>query len=286
MEKKYKSILDVVRVDIERVNKNLDFDVESHVFLSDELKPFVLSPSKRIRSLVTILYLRALKLYLLPSHYELLAAVELIHNASLIHDDVIDEASLRRHKRTINDKFGNQLAVVSGDFLIGVALKKFVKIASLEIMEIFADTLQRMCLGEINQYFNRYKKNNIDSYIEKTSQKTASLFVSALRSAILLAEGEFDEKSKEFAETFGIAFQIRDDLLNVLGRDKSKQSSDVDKGIYNAAIMLSADKAEGIKETRLLLNNYVNCAMHCISDLEDSVYKKALIELLELIKNV
>ena len=143
-----------------------------------------------------------------------------------------------------------------------------------------------MCKGEVCQYFNRFKKTDIETYIEKSTQKTASLFVSTLHAAIVLADGGFDEKSREFAETFGLAFQIRDDLLNVINKDKSKSASDVDEGIYTAPLILSDNLPDGIEKTRDLLNNYVNCAKHCISDLEDSVYKTALYELLELLNDV
>ena len=286
MDRKIKAIADVIKADLERVDKSLFFDVELKSELANEIEQFLKAPSKRIRSLITILYLRASKMYLLPAHYELLASVELIHNASLVHDDVIDESKLRRNRQTLNDKFDNQLAVISGDYLIGIALEKLVKIGSLSVLDVFAKTLQNMCKGEVNQYFNRFKKTDLESYIEKSTQKTALLFESALKSAILLAEEDYDEKTSEFALNFGLAFQIRDDLLNVMKKDKSKAMTDVDDGIYNAPLILSDDINDGIEKTKDLLNNYVNCAKQCIQDLGDSPYKKALIDLLELIKNV
>lgn len=286
MDKKYKAVLDVVKADIERVNKNLVFDIGLNPQLNKELESFLHSPSKRIRSLVTILYLRASKMYLLPAHYELLSAVELVHNVSLIHDDVIDESKLRRNKKTLNDKFDNQLAVISGDYLLGAALKKLVKINSLEVIDIFADALKCMCLGEVNQYFNKFKKIKLDEYLEKSTQKTASLFECSLKAAIYLTGNEITEQAVEFASNFGLAFQIRDDLINVLNTDKSKSVNDAEEGIYNAPMILSDELNVGIEKTKDLLNNYINCAKHCIMDLEESIYKAALMELLELIKNV
>ena len=286
MNRQYQQICDVVKADLERVSKNLIFSFELQPELDKELEVFLSAPSKRIRSLVTILYLRASRMYLLPSHYELLAAVELIHNASLIHDDVIDESKLRRGRKTLNDKFDNQLAVISGDYLLGVSLKKLVKIGSIPVIDIFADTVKSMCLGEVNQYFKKYKKTDIEKYVEKSSQKTASLFESTLKASIILAGNEVDEKSLEFASNFGLAFQIRDDLLNVIDSDKSKSASDVDEGIYNAPMILSDNLQEGIEKTKDLLNNYVNCAKQCINDLEESIYKKSLTELLELLEDV
>lgn len=284
MDKKYQEILEVVKADIERVNNNLVFDIG--VKNAHELEKFLQAPSKRIRSIVTILYLRASKMYLLPAHYELLTVVELVHNASLIHDDVIDESKFRRNRKTLNEKFDNQLAVISGDYILGIALKKLAKINSIRVIEIFADTLQDMCKGEINQHFNRFKKTNLENYIEKSTEKTASLFEAALKSAVILADETYCEKSAEFALNFGLAFQIRDDLVNILDKDKSKNATDVEDGIYNAPLILSDDITVGIEKTKDLLNNYVNCALHCISDLEESIYKAALRELLELIRNV
>ena len=286
MNKQYQKICEVVKADLERVNKNLVFSPDLQPELDKELEGFLNAPSKRIRSLMTILYLRSSKMYLLPAHYELLAAVELIHNASLIHDDVIDESKIRRGRTTLNDKFDNQLAVISGDYLLGESLKKLVKIGSIPVIDIFADTVKSMCLGEVNQYFNKYKKTDIEKYVEKSSQKTGSLFESALKASIILAGNEVEEKAVEFASNFGLAFQIRDDLLNIIDLDKSKSASDVDEGIYNAPMLLSDNLNEGIEKTKDLLNNYVNCAKQCIDDLEESIYKKSLTELLELLEDV
>ena len=286
MNIKYQEICNTVRADLERVNKNLSFNFGLRPELDKEIESFINAPSKRIRSLVTILYLRASKMYLLPAHYELLAAVELIHNASLIHDDVIDDGKLRRGRKTLNYKFDNRLAVVCGDYLLGEALKKLVKIGSISVIDTFADNVKIMCMGEVNQYFSRYKKTDIEKYIEKSSQKTSSLFESALKAAIILAGNEVDEKVLEFASNFGLAFQIRDDLENVKNIDNTKSASDFDEGIYNAPFILSDTLEEGIEKTKDLINNYVNCAKQCIYDLEKSVYKESLTGLLELLENV
>lgn len=281
MNNNYQSVLDVVKADIERVNKNLKFNMDLSSKIAKELDKFLFAPSKRIRSLVTILYLRASKMYLLPEHYELLAAVEIMHNVSLIHDDVIDEDKIRRKRKTLNEKFDNQLAVISGDYLLAQALKKLSEINSAEIVDMFADTLANMCKGEINQYLNRNKITKIEDYIEKSSLKTATLFESALKASIMLAEGEYDDKAQEFITNFGLAFQIRDDLINVL-----TSKSDIDEGIFNAPSILSDDLSDGIEKTKDLLNNYLNCSKQCIEDMKESPYKTALYELLELMGDV
>lgn len=286
MNEKYKNIVNVVKADIEKVNNNLFLQFDLYSQLADELNNLLTSSSKRIRSLMTILYLRASKIYLLPTHYELLACVELVHNASLIHDDVIDKSKIRRNKKTINEIFDNHLAVISGDYLIGIALEKLVKIGSLPVIKNFALLLQNMCKGEVNQYFTKFEKIDLQNYIDKSTQKTATLFECALNSAILLAGENYNEKQSEFAINFGLAFQIRDDLLNILNKDNTKQSDDFENGIYNAPYILSDKLSDGIEKTKELLDNYLNCAKQCLNDIENNAYKIALLELLELIRNV
>ena len=282
MNKKYQEILNVVNADIERVNANLDFEINLQPKLKKELKKFLTSPSKRIRSLVALLYLRAAKMYLLPNHYEILAVTELLHNASLIHDDVIDESKNRRNSKTISEIFDNKLAVVAGDYLLSVALGKLAKINDNRITEIFADAVQDMCKGEVTQYFNRFKVTDIDTYIEKSEQKTAVLFEKTLKACVLFADEDYAEKTCEFITNFGLAFQIRDDLVNYL----SKEKTDENDGIFNAPMILSKDKEEGVVKTKELLNNYIVCAKHCLNDLPESIYKESLFKLLELFGNV
>ena len=282
MNKKYIEILNVVNADIERVNANLDFEIDLQSQLKKELKKFLSAPSKRIRSLVALLFLRAAKMYLLPEHYEVLAVTELLHNASLIHDDVIDESKNRRNSKSISEIFDNKLAVVAGDYLLSIALGKLAKINNNAVTEIFANAVQNMCKGEVTQYFNRFKITDIDTYIEKSEQKTAVLFEKTLTACVLLADENYTEVMSEFATNFGLAFQIRDDLNNFLSVEKTDEND----GIFNAPFILSEDKEEGIAKTKELLNNYVVCAKHCLNDLQDSVYKKGLVELLEMLNNV
>ena len=116
------------------------------------------------------------------------SAIELVHNASLIHDDVIDESQSRRAVQTINSKFGNKLAVITGDYLLSVALKKIRTLDAPEIIDMFAQTLDDMCQGEIKQDFSRFKIPSIEEYLEKTRLKTAKLFETAICGSFFLAK--------------------------------------------------------------------------------------------------
>ena len=249
--------------------------------LKEELKKFLNAPSKRIRSLLAILYLRASKMYLVPEHYEILAITELLHNASLIHDDVIDESKTRRNSQCLNEIFDNKLAVISGDYLLSIVLEKLSKINNNQILDIYAKTVQEMCKGEVTQYFNRFKVPDIDTYIQKSEQKTAVLFESTLKSCVLLAEEEYTEKMSEFAFNFGLAFQIKNDLKDYLSAEKNDEND----GIYNAPFILSDEKEESVLKTKKLLDNHIDCAKQCIEELPENIYKSGLIELLELLRD-
>lgn len=280
----YGEILKTVESDIERVNAGLLNAFVSETPVHKKILSFLESPSKRIRSLMTFLYLRACGIEITAGQVELQTIVELIHNASLIHDDVIDGDDKRRGENTINCDFGNRLAIISGDYLLSVVMKKLTAIGSLELFNIFAKTLENMCSGEIQQHLLLNNIPSIEEYIEKSYLKTGALFEASITGAMRLAGDTKIIRAVEFGRNFGIAFQIRDDLLNVL----TKESKDIQTGVFNAPVIFSGSAeitVSGIEKTKDLLNNYLEKAEDCISDLDESIYKSALIELLELLKN-
>ena len=111
--------------------------------------------------------------------------IELVHNASLIHDDVIDDCSERRGDKSFNAGFGSRLSVIAGDYILSFALTKLAELNSSDILKLFARTLNNMCKGEIDQHFSKFKIPSIEEYIEKTYNKTGALFETALSSATL-----------------------------------------------------------------------------------------------------
>lgn len=288
MNSKYNEIKKLIEKDLKIVEKDLiNFDCQSDV-LQKKLIQILTSPAKRLRPVLAFLYLRACGVEITQNQYDIQCAIELVHNATLVHDDVIDNSDLRRGVRTINNEFDNYLAVISGDYLLSVAFKKIVNIHSFEIIDIFAKTIEDMCNGEIHQYFNKFNIPKFDEYIEKSRQKTAALFEASLESAMIIDSNSRKEKAVEFAKAFGIAFQVRDDLLNFIKeKDLKPTSNDVECGIYTAPIIYagSVEKAtEGIEKTKDLINNYINQSLNLIEDVEENVYKTALVELLELFR--
>lgn len=278
----YQEIFEVVKSDIKKIeNRFLEILPKSCEIYSD-LEKFLKSPSKRIRSVLALLYLRAIGVEVGENQLELLMIVELIHNASLIHDDVIDEEKIRRSQKNINSKFGNKMAIISGDYLLSVVMEKLTRLGKLELFEIFSKTIKEMCEGEILQYSNLYKIPTLKDYLKKTYQKTGSLFEACVLGCVMLATSQEVENAKEFSKNFGIAFQIRDDIENIL-----KGGNDIKEGVYNAPIIFSGsidNPVAGIEKSKVLLNNYLDIAQKCLCGMDESEYKSALKKLLELLK--
>ena len=276
----YAKIYKNIEPEIKLVKEELVKKINIEKGLQDKLFELLQAPSKHIRTVVSFLYLKALGLEINEKQIIYQSAIELVHNASLIHDDIIDESKTRRTIETINHEFGNKLAVITGDFLLSVALKKIRTLKQSEIIDMFAQTLDDMCQGEIQQQFSKFKISTIEEYVKKTELKTAKLFETAICGSLIIAQS--DIQAKNFANYFGIAFQIRDDLINI-----KTSKTDIKDGIYTAPVILSSNTENfetGIEKTEILLNNYIDKTKKELSVLPENNYKNTLINLVELLK--
>ena len=244
-----------------------------------------MSPSKRIRSVVSILYYKGLvEKNLNEKQIEFLANIEILHSASLIHDDIIDESKTRRGQKTISEQFSTKLVVITGDYLMSVVMESF---ADLGCAKVISSTIRKMCEGEIYQNFNRFKIPTIEEYIEKSKNKTGYLFDSAIRTTVELGQiGNFDVMNcEQFAQNLGVAFQINDDLQNFTRKDPLKPfNNDIEDGIYTAPIILGGcidNLSIGIEKTKILLNNYLEKAIMNVKSLPLNFYSQQLEELLQ-----
>ncbi len=267
--------------------------------LTYKFENYIFSKSKRVRSLLCFLFSRAISDNVSIQQHKVAAAVELIHNATLIHDDIIDDAPLRRGNVSINCEFDNKLAVVAGDFLLALALNELLEINENSIIRNFTSSLLKICDGEITQYFDKNIIVEIDKYIDRSKQKTARLFEASLISVVALSgQVQNIENARRFAINYGIAFQIRDDLLNVLKTDPSKPYlSDIKNGVYTAPLIflvqtcknidaLSSDdlcnmleSSGAIAKTKELLGEYILAAIDSLEFLNDNCYKQSIIDL-------
>lgn len=291
-QQEYQLIKQKVSKEIHIIESEMVANILLEEPLNSCLKNFLLAKSKRIREVLPILYVKSFGKILTENQLEVLAIVEIVHNASLIHDDIIDESSLRRGNKTISFEFGSKMAVIAGDYLLSIALEKLYNIGHINIIKQFSDTIKKMCVGEVKQNYSRYKRGSIEEYIEKTKCKTAYLFETAFLSCAMLDKTfQYNlESLSRFALAVGIAFQIRDDLLNMLDNDSSKPiMSDISSGIYNAPVILGSENdnyASGIEKTKVLLNNYIEQAKNELKLLPENSYSLSLYRCLELLNNV
>lgn len=150
------------------------------------------------------------------------AAVEMLHNASLIHDDVVDDSQLRRSMPTINNMWGNHIAVLTGDFFVSSALQQAISTGDIRTTAVLADLGKLLSIGEIDQIYNaRFHTLDERAYFEIISRKTASLFVSCVKMgayAVGVDDSRLDSMCR-FAELLGLCFQIKDDIFDYFDDD-------------------------------------------------------------------
>ncbi len=265
MTKTYSEIISVVRGDIERLEAEIVKDLR---FPTGSLNELLLAPAKRIRSALAFLFLRARGIEPTDEHFAVQTAVELAHSASLIHDDIIDYSKKRRGLETLNEQFGDKIGVLTGDYILSVALRKIIDKPT--ILKEFLETFSQMAQGEINQHFSKFEIPTLEEYIEKTVQKTAGLF----RLALL-------ETAPEFGWNFGIAFQINNDLKDL--------EEDIKNGVYTAPVIFSGD-AQNVTDTAIsktvdLINYYLLAAEQSLNNLPQNEFLQGLKEILELYKD-
>lgn len=154
------------------------------------------------------------------------AAMEMIHVASLLHDDVVDEASVRRHKPSANKRFGEQAAVLAGDFLYSRASQLLSEHGTMGLLREIADTTNLLAEGELLQHANNGKVTDEDEYYGVIRRKTAALFsASALAGPLATGTTAMVEPLREYGLRLGLAFQIMDDCLDYMG-----ETSHIGKG--------------------------------------------------------
>lgn len=185
-------------------------------------------------------------------------AVELVHQASLYHDDVMDEATTRRGVQSVNDRWGNLVAVVAGDFLLARAAGIAASLGT-EVAGLLAATLARLCEGQIGEVHTAFDVDRSEqAYLATILDKTASLMATACRIGGLTAN--LDRRQVDalttFGECFGMVFQIRDDILDVIATEAELGKGvgqDLERGIYTLPVLRTLSNAGVGAELRSLL---------------------------------
>jgi heptaprenyl diphosphate synthase len=185
-------------------------------------------------------------------------ALELMHLGSLYHDDVLDEAVIRRNVESVNARFGNLIAIVAGDYLMARSAAIAADLGT-EIAGLLARTLAALTRGQVSEVRTTFKlERTVDDYFEAIGGKTATLMASACRVGALTASRTVDctEALTSFGHSFGMVFQIRDDILDLLssGAQLGKPAGqDLAEGIYTLPVLVALDDAAVGPELRSLL---------------------------------
>ncbi|MBI3741230.1 MAG: polyprenyl synthetase family protein [Chloroflexi bacterium] len=232
--------------------------------LANVLASLMQSGGKRIRPALAIL---SSKFY--PADADkvvtLAVAVELVHAATLIHDDLIDKSAKRRGSPTINSRWSATATVLAGDYLLARAAEIAASIENFRLMRIFAQTLMKICVGEIRQDFGGAQwPPDQQEYFDHIDSKTATLFSACTEGGAILSgasEPEIDAL-KKYGHDLGMAFQIADDLLDFTA-DESKLGkpvgSDLRQGTFTLPVFFFiAQDARGVKLKEIVQNNGQN----------------------------
>lgn len=246
----------------------------------------------------------------------LAAVVEMFHMATLVHDDVIDDAMLRRGKETVQSKYGKNYAVYIGDYLFCLCFRILATTSSIERgIDVDTKVMSRICLGEVEQLNSRFDRNvSVKEYLKRISGKTAELF--SLSFYIGAAESGCDKKVCrlfwEIGHNIGMAFQIIDDILDYTGTNEvvgKETASDLKEGVYTLPLLLAVrenpkafasvldkdcysdediklivdlvNENKGVEKSKEMARKYSNKAFKNIDKLPDNDYKTILKEIVE-----
>jgi octaprenyl-diphosphate synthase len=308
--------------DMLAVNQLIQEQVSSDVVLINQLGFYIVnSGGKRLRPLLTVLAARALGINS-TEHHSLAAIIEFIHTATLLHDDVVDESTMRRGRETANAVFGNQASVLVGDFLYSRAFQMMVGLQRMKVMDILSDATNRIAQGEVMQLMNCNDPNTTqESYLDVIYSKTARLFEAATQLAAVITNQnkEIELAMQEYGKQLGTAFQLIDDVLDYVADEKDmgkKAGDDLAEGKptlpllhamwntddENAALIRSAienadgmanferilavmEKTGSIEYTRKLAVQASDAAKKALQPIVDSEFKQALVGLADLSVN-
>lgn len=210
-------MIQLVAADLNHINAVILERMQSEVALIPELAGHLIAGGgKRMRPMLTLASARLLD-YQGSRHHKLAAAVEFIHTATLLHDDVVDGSGLRRGRRTANIIWGNPASVLVGDFLFSRSFELMVEDGSLKVLRILSRASSVIAEGEVDQLTaQRRVETSEDHYLQIIGAKTAALFAAACRIAAVVAEREeaVEQALDAYGRNLGIAFQLIDDAID------------------------------------------------------------------------
>ncbi|UUZ79452.1 polyprenyl synthetase family protein [Paenibacillus sp. P26] len=312
-----------LKKDIGYIEKELERSIDvDHPLLREASLHLLKAGGKRLRPVVVLLGAKFGK-YDLEKIKHVAVPLELIHMASLVHDDVIDDASTRRGQLTVRSKWDNRIAMYTGDYIFARALNIVTRLPNPEIHQIMSKTLVEMSIGEMEQIrFFFHAGQSVRDYLLRIRRKTALLIANSCQLGALAAEAP--EKScrqlYSFGYNVGMAFQVRDDILDLCGTEKEigkPPGSDIRQGNITIPVIfaLQDDKlrprlldeiarieaadgqtdisgflnlirgSDGIRRAEEVASKYIDKAIHALEGLPDIQAKKDLISVAHFVGN-
>ena len=259
---------------IDAVERLISLKLESNVSLLKKMSNYHLnSGGKRLRALLTM---GAAKLGGYKDgirDINLAACVELIHSATLLHDDVIDESKIRRGNKTTNSIWGNQSSILVGDYLLSRCFEMMVEDGNLEVLKLLSSTSSMIAQGEVMQLQYKGEADLLEeNYSKIINLKTASLFAAATRVGACISN--LDQKRKDalqsYGKNLGLAFQIADDALDYFSKEKifgKEIGKDFFEGKVTLPIIIVFQKANSIE--RVFLTNIFKKSLRTKQDFDD-----------------
>ena len=272
----YQDLKNLLSGRLDSVEKLIDRKLESNVGLIKKMSDYHLgSGGKRIRALLTMGSAKLCGYSKGDRDVNLAACVELIHSATLLHDDVIDESTVRRGNKTANSIWGNQSSILVGDYLLSRCFEMMVEDGNLEILKLLSSTSSKIAQGEVMQLQHKGEADLLEeNYIKIIGLKTAALFAAASRVGACISN--LDKKKKDALESYGknlgLAFQIADDALDYFSKEKifGKQiGKDFFEGKVTLPIIIVFQKGNAIE--RAFLTNIFKKITRDKKDFEETL---------------
>ena len=233
-----KSLSNLLKSSLKRVEREISKNIkDEEKLITLTAGHLIKAKGKKIRPLLTLLVSKMLN-YKGNADVTLAVCIEFIHNATLLHDDVIDTGKIRRGKLSANQIWGNKVSVLVGDYLLSRAFKLMVKNKSLKLLEILSQTSLILARGQIQDVGNNQNVNLTEKkYLSIIDAKTAELFrISCFLPTIITDQGKRTQKIfNDFGFNFGMAFQLSDDVLDYFG-DSSKMGKSVGKDFFEGKV--------------------------------------------------
>ena len=233
-----KSLSRLLKVSLKRVDKEISINIkDEEKLITLTAGHLIKAKGKKIRPLLTLLIARILN-YKGSADVTLAVCIEFIHNATLLHDDVIDAGKIRRGKMSANEIWGNKVSVLVGDYLLSRAFKLMVKNKSLKLLEILSQTSLILARGQIQDVGNNQNVNLSEKkYLSIINAKTAELFrISCYLPTIITNQDTKTQKIfNDFGFNFAMAFQLSDDILDYFGNSK-KMGKNIGKDFFEGKV--------------------------------------------------